>query len=167
MAEIKSTLDLIMERTKNLSVSPEEKEENRRQEWLKKARGWIQKFLDDRINLEKVQEELFIPLPPDGWQQLLKEELVGGLEPGRENEKRLLLMEGLLHIPVGPYRERLSVFDQIVHQEEDRHRDRIKQQWQDKGISGSALIPNLEGDSSWQDYYEQTRKTTKEKMADW
>jgi hypothetical protein len=167
MGEIKSTLDLIMERTKTLSMSPEEKEENRRQEWLKKSRGWIQRFLDDRITLEKVQEELFTPAPPDGWQKILKEEIVGGLEPGRDNEKRLLLLETLLSIPVVPYRKMIASFHQMVDQEEERQNNRLRDHWAKQGISGSALVPNLEGDSSWKGFYAQTRKTTKEKMADW
>jgi len=58
MGEIKRTLDLIMEKTKNLTMSPEEKEEIRRQEWLKKTRGWIQKFLDDLVDMDKIKTEL-------------------------------------------------------------------------------------------------------------
>jgi hypothetical protein len=166
MAEIKSTLELIMERTKNLSMSPEEKEENRRQEWLKKARGWIQRFLDDLISLDKVKEEFFTPDPPKEWPKILKEELAAGLEPGRDNEKRLLLMETLLSIPAVPYRDITASFDRMVNQEEERQKNRLIEQWAQKGISGSALIPNLEGDSFWKDFYEQTRKTSKEKMTD-
>jgi hypothetical protein len=167
MGEIKSTLDLIMERTKNLSMSPEEKEENRRQEWLKKARGWIQRFLDDRVPLDKAQEELFSSTtPPKEWSEMLKEELVAGLDPVRDNEKRLLLMETLLGIPVVPYRDIIASFNQMVDQEEARQKNRILEQWAQQGISGSALVPNLEGDSFWKEFFEQTRKTTKEKMAD-
>jgi hypothetical protein len=166
MGEIKSTLDLIMERTKNLSMSPEEKEENRRQEWLKKARGWIQRFLDDLISLDKVKEELFTPDPPKEWLKVLKEELVAGLEPGRDNEKRLLLMETLLSVPAVPYRDIIASFNQMVDQEEERQKNRLLEQWAKQGISGSALVPNLEGDSFWKNFYEQTRKTSKEKMTD-
>jgi hypothetical protein len=166
MAEIKSTLELIMERTKNLSMSPEEKEENRRQEWLKKARGWNQRFLDDLISLDKVKEEFFTPDPPKEWPKILKEELVAGLEPGRDNEKRLLLMETLLSVPAVPYREIIASFNQMVDQEEERQKNRLIEQWANQGISGSALVPNLKGDSFWKEFYEQAMKTTKEKIAD-
>ena len=166
MGEIKSTLDLIMERTKNLSMSPEEKEENRRQEWLKKAKGWIQRFLDDLVSSEKVQEELFSSAPPQEWQGLLKKELVDGLEPGRNNESRLLLMERLLNISKAPYREILLSFDKRVEAEGERQKVGLIELWAKEGISGSALVPNLEGDPLWKVFYEEAAKDSKEKMAE-
>jgi hypothetical protein len=166
MGEIKSTLDLIMERTKNLSMSPEEKEENRRQEWLKKARGWIQRFLDDLVSSEKVKEELFSPAPPEGWQGILKKELVDGLEPGRNNEKRLLLMERILNISEVPYREILRSFSHKVEEEGERQKKALVEHWREKGISGRALVPNLEGHPLWEDFYGKAVKDSKEKMAE-
>jgi hypothetical protein len=168
MGEIKSTLDLIMERTKNLSMSPEEKEENHRQEWLKKARGWIQRFLDEVVPLEKVREEFSSRALPEGWQGILKKELVNGLEPGRNNnnEKRLLLMETLLNISEAPYREILLSFDRRVEEEGERQKVGIVERWKGKGFSGSALAPNLEGDSLWKDFYLEAIKDSKEKMAE-
>ncbi len=47
MAEIKSTIDLIMERTKNLSASPEEREAWHRQEREKHSGGRAQGLVDN------------------------------------------------------------------------------------------------------------------------
>ena len=55
MAEIKSTIDLIMERTKSLSASPEERESYQRQEREKRLRGLVQRLLDDNITLDGVR----------------------------------------------------------------------------------------------------------------
>jgi hypothetical protein len=43
MGEIRSTLDIIMEKTRDLSLSPEEKRRLKGQEWLGRARGWVRK----------------------------------------------------------------------------------------------------------------------------
>ncbi len=89
MAEIKSTLDLIMEKTKGLTLSPEEKEKIHREEWLKKAKGWIQKFLDDRTDLGKVKDELFSREKPLEWKKILKQRINQGSGPGRGKRKTI------------------------------------------------------------------------------
>ena len=117
MAEIKSTMDLIMERTKGLTLSPKEKEEIHREEWLKKAKGWIQKFLDGWVEMDKVKTELFSQEAPAGWKKTLHPEIIGGLEPEGDNEKRFQLITGLLEIPREPFLKILKVFNQKVNEE--------------------------------------------------
>lgn len=165
MGEIKSTLDLIMERTKNLSLSSDEKEEIRRLEWLKKTRGWIQKFLDDQIESNKIKGELLGQEPPSGWQKMIKEELVAGLEPGGDNEKRFQLLQSLLDLPLSPYKQVLASFNQLVEQEKSHQGDRLIKGWAEQGISGSALVPNLDRDPAWKQFFEQARQDCKESIA--
>ena len=43
MGEIKSTLDLVLEKTKNLTLSSEEKEEQKQKEIEKRIKGMMQK----------------------------------------------------------------------------------------------------------------------------
>ena len=57
MAEIKSTLDIIMERTKNLTMTDEEKASFRRKEAEGKVKGWIQKYQDGAIGLDKLKSD--------------------------------------------------------------------------------------------------------------
>ena len=52
MAEIKSTLELIMEKTKNLTFTDEEKKASRKKEVQGKVRGFITKFMDGVMNLD-------------------------------------------------------------------------------------------------------------------
>jgi hypothetical protein len=165
MGEIKSTLDLIMERTKNLSMSSEEKEEVRRQDWLKKARGWIQKFLDDQIELDKIKGQVLSQAPPEGWEKMLKGELINGLEPGGDNERRYLLLKTLLNLPPAPYEALLEAFTHKVDQEKDRYRKEQKKHWAGQEISGSALVPNQDRNPAWKQFFEQARQDCKEKIA--
>ena len=50
MGEIKSTLDIIMEKTRHLVLSPEERRQFERDEELRKVPGYVQKLLDDVCN---------------------------------------------------------------------------------------------------------------------
>lgn len=54
MAEIKSTIELVMERTKHLIMSSEEKERQQAMELIEKIPGYIQKFLDGSIKEDAV-----------------------------------------------------------------------------------------------------------------
>ena len=50
MAEVKSTMDLIMEKTKHLTMSEEEKEGFRRKELSGKIRGLVHKSMEGTFN---------------------------------------------------------------------------------------------------------------------
>ena len=165
MAEIKSTLDLIMEKTKGLTMSPQEKEQIHREEWLKKAKGLIQKFLDGRVDMDKVKNELLSREYPSEWRKFLKLEIINGLDPAGDNEKRLSLISELLEIPIEPFMKTLEDFNQKVHQEKARRMDQLKKQLSDQGISGSAVIPNVDRNPSWMRFYDQEKQACKAKLA--
>ena len=165
MAEIKSTLDLIMEKTEGLTMSPQEKEEIRREEWQKKAKGLIQKFLDDRVDMDKVKSELLSKEYPSEWREFLKLELINGLDPEEENEKRIQLLSELLKIPSEPFMKILEDFDQKVRQEKAAQVDHLKKQLSVQGISGPAVIPNVDRDPVWKRLYDQEKQACKEKLA--
>jgi hypothetical protein len=163
MGEIKSTLDLIMEKTKNLSMSPEEKAEIKGQEWLKKARGWIQKFQDDLIDLDKIKRELLDRDLPAGWEKRLKMELIDGLDPEGDNQKRWQLIRELLTISSEPFLRVLEAYIQQVNQAKAVHLELLKNDLLVQGFSGSALIPNLDSEPSWRGFLDQENKTCREK----
>ena len=58
MGEIKSTLDLVMEKTRHLTLSQEEKEDQKRIEVNKKLQGLLQKYQDNLLKKENLKKEL-------------------------------------------------------------------------------------------------------------
>jgi hypothetical protein len=164
MAEIKSTMDLIMERTKGLTLSPKEKEEIHREGWSKKAKGWIQKFLDGWLDMDQLKKELFEKEAPAGWEKILQAEIIGGLEPEGDNEKRFQLITGLLEMPGEPFLKIMKVFNQKVNKEKTRQSDQLIKQWAAQGISGPAVIPHLNRDPSWNHFYEKEKQACKEEL---
>ena len=53
MGKIRSTLDIVMDRTKNLSMTSEERENLKRKELSDTVRAWVQRYLDGKMNLDE------------------------------------------------------------------------------------------------------------------
>ncbi|MFH1480796.1 MAG: hypothetical protein ABIG67_05985, partial [Pseudomonadota bacterium] len=58
MGEIKSTLDIIMEKAKGFTVTEEEKKAFREKEIEGEVHGIFQKYLDGFMDIEKLKEEI-------------------------------------------------------------------------------------------------------------
>ena len=54
MGEIKSTLDLVMDKTRHLTLSDEEKQEQKEKEFRKKLKGPAQKFQDIKDKFDQL-----------------------------------------------------------------------------------------------------------------
>lgn len=152
MAEIKSTLDLVMERTKHLSLSDEEKREQEQVELKMRIKGLMLKAQDQSAKIEQVEKELKDLQDEQGtqFQRLLKEELLK--EIGLEGDIRLPVillrrfgqvktdkLESLLH----DYRR--AIQKKAAEEEQSRRASLMRSH----SISGSAVMPNLEVDEKW------------------
>ena len=58
MGEIKSTLDLVLEKTKHLSLAPEERQAQEQQTFIRKLKGLIQKLQEGQIKPHVMYQEL-------------------------------------------------------------------------------------------------------------
>jgi hypothetical protein len=164
MGEIRSTVDLIMEKTRDLSLSPEEKETLRGQEWLGKARGWVQKYLDELIRLEDLKREIRNLGASEGMEGVLKEEIIAPVDPGEDQQRRWEALEALWQIPQRAYAEMLIRCQDSLSQAEGKRMggmlDRLKQ----RGISGTAVIPNINQDPEWDSFRAATVRECKENL---
>ena len=98
MGEIKSTLDIIMEKTKGLSMTEEEKKELKKTEIEGKVRGLLNKFLEGILDLERLKRE-WSNLGEDRQEiarEVLKKECLNRIDPGADNNP---LLEALAFAP--------------------------------------------------------------------
>ena len=58
MAEIKSTLDLVLEKTKGLALDKEDKLKYAREELDKKVHGFVVRYLDNFLSMSRLREEM-------------------------------------------------------------------------------------------------------------
>ncbi len=167
MDEIRSTLDIIMEKTKDLTMSDEEKEEFRKKELTGKVKGLVQKFLDDFINFKVIRSGIESEREKDPLQanELLKEELIERLEPDGNNDKIFQLLEELLDIDTSPLNQSIAEFQKRVTKEKDIKTEGLRKKLAERAISGTAVVPNLAIDATWNSFYEETKRSCKEQLG--
>jgi hypothetical protein len=162
MAEIKSTIDLIMERTKNLSASPQEREAYRRREREKHIRGLVQRLLDYSLTLDDVKDELAKEKKNSqeaDVMALLKEALAGHVDPEADNERLFRIVNELVGTPEDRLREILLACQAEFSGWQDGQLERQKKELETTGVSGSAVVPNPEVDPQWKARREQAQES--------
>jgi hypothetical protein len=160
MAEIKSTLDLIMEKTKNLTMTDEEKKAVHSQELRKKIKGWVQRCIDGTMNIahlkENVQQEMKKEpgLPADLLEELLKK-----IDPEGANEVQFEIIESVLQRDTAPLKELIEQFRVELAEKVRERTDKEKKALEGRNISGSAIVPNLDRDPQWKSDRKQLKES--------
>jgi hypothetical protein len=156
MAEIKSTIELAMERTKQISISEKEKEEMKQKEILQKAMGLFYRYREGRLSLNEILKE--IDRMDQQTERLIKEillsQLIDALSLTDEDER---LLKGIESLKQGDLEEMNRKFYQLFSQYKSA-KEKIKKEVRSKRIealrkekiSGSAVEPNLEGNPLWE-----------------
>ncbi|NPU86345.1 MAG: hypothetical protein HPY65_17845 [Syntrophaceae bacterium] len=167
MAEIKSTIDLIMERTKNLSLSEEEKTAIRRREAEGKVKGWIQRYRDGLATLRDLKKEFTEEKKtfPDA-EQIFRSALLEHVEPAGENGAVFELMEKVLKMKTEPVRELALAcreeLSRIVLEGLEAEREALRR----KGVSGAAVIPNPNRDRALMERLRGGRAAFQERLRE-
>jgi hypothetical protein len=152
MAEIKSTIDLIMERTKSLAASPEERESYQRQEREKRLRGLVQRLLDDNLTLDGVKDELAKEKKNGSAAEVtgvLKNALAGHVDPEADNERLFRFVNELVGTSLVMLREALTACREDATSRKAVLAERQKKDLESRGITGDAVLPNAEADPQW------------------
>lgn len=171
MSEIKSTLDLVMARTRHLTLSRKEKAEQQLDVARKQVRGWLQQHLDGLLKTEEILEKmqtLQVPeetsgpnlLVNDIWQRLSLEDL--------PTSRALLDLLGI-HQRASAEQARM-VLKEYQTAMDGHHQDGCRKQLallasQDH-ISGSAIAANPASQPEWQQQAMAIAKQFAGKLAD-
>jgi hypothetical protein len=152
MGEIKSTLDLVMEKTRNLSLSDEERQGQKNKEIERRIRGLLQKFNDQALSADKLRSE---------YQKLQKgydlpdnapliNEICKQIELGKDNDALFELLARFKVTDIERIASVLHEFDAVIDAAA-RERSEILQAKLAEAhfISGPAVVPNLEADKTW------------------
>ncbi len=151
MGEIRSTLDIIMEKTRGLTMTDEEKGEFRKKEVKGKVKGLVQKFLDGLLDLDKFKIETAGLKEGESRMiaQLVAEEAIDRISPGQDNEPVFEILEGVARVDTNPVRKILADSEREMEREYGTRTAALREAFQKKGISGSAVIPNVNADPEW------------------
>jgi len=154
MGEIKSTLDLVMEKTKNLSLSSEERQGQKNKEIESRIHGLLQKFKDQVLSADNLRSE---------YQKLQKDydlsenahliKVIGGqIELGKDNQAWFDLLAQFKVADIERVTSVLHQFDEVINAAAEK-RSKILQDKlaEEHFISGPAVVPNLEDDKAWRE----------------
>lgn len=151
MAKIRSTLDIVMERTKDLKLTDEQKNRMRLEEWSQKSRGLIQRFQNGALSASGFRAELAHGKEecPE-LEKIVKQEFIQTVNPESDEHVLTSCLKDVLGIDPAPFVERLQGFAarraEAYRQASERALLGLKQ----RGISGTAVLANLENDQTWQ-----------------
>jgi len=169
MAAIKCTLDLVMEKTKNLSLSDKERQEQKNKEIESRIRGLLNKFQDEGISVDRFNSEYQVlkkeySLMGAGNEHLIKE-ICGQIELAKDNQA---LFDLLAEFKVSDFEGLSSVLQEFQAVRDTAARERrkiVKEQLAiTHFISGSAVVPNLEIDDEWREKTGQIRAEFEAKL---
>jgi hypothetical protein len=172
MAEIKSTLELALERTRGMEISREERAKIKRKESLQKATTLFHRYLEDRISLNDILREMAAMEEGarESLRAILLSQWIDALSLSQEYEKLLKGIEALKGCSLDTFRER---FDRLLTQyEEEKHRMEEKIRFEQlealrrEGISGSAVVLRVTESDAWAGWVKVQERSYGEKIEE-
>ena len=166
MAEIRSTLDIIMEKAKNLTVTDEDKKSFAEKEVQGRIRGLFQKYLDGILSIQQLKAEMasFDEEQQPAAKKELRAACLTAMTVEGDNQPLFEMLDQLLECDIEPL---LDQIDEFQAQRKKEHSKRSKAEIQTLkglGVSGSAVIPNLRANPSWRSYLSHMEDRFQEKL---
>lgn len=173
MAKIKSTLDLIMEKTQHMSLSEEEKKALKHKELEDTVRAFTYRF----INNERESEALLIKeldrIPQEDRQEarrLCLRLLAGHTSPADENERILRALHAVLGCGSqeafqGLVETACKEFDEKLQGLREEAIRKSREHLASRGVRGSALIPIAEATPFWREEFKKLVDSFRQALA--
>ena len=169
MAEIKSAIELAMEKTKGLRLSQEEMEHLQEEEMQTKAHGLVNRFLEVDFHFKEVEKELarFSSNQRKELEGLLIQYLGEALQLDKDNE---LIFQGIETLREGKkgvvqkIRELAKKFQEQIEKEYREVEKELLAKLEQQGISGSAVQPKVEGSPEWEETSSQFKPAFEEQL---
>ena len=169
MGEIKSTLDLVMEKTRNLNLSHAEKLDQKNKEIVSRLNGLLQKFEDQIITLEQFKAEYEALRKThnltEGQHEHLLKSIFARIELGKDNQVLLDLLSQFVGSNIEGITLVLQDFETAIQTAAAAQGQIAKDALASAHhISGSAVVPNLESDPVWRMKIAEIRADFKAKL---
>ena len=172
MAEIKSALELALERSRKYAISDEERERIREKELLQKAMGLFNRFKDGHLSTNEVMKE--IERMDEKTGERVKAILLGQwadhLALDSSSERFLDAFESLRGRSLNEIREKfgdlLAAYRNEIGEARQKLSLQLMEELKAEGIGGEAVEPNVEGSETWKDRVEKVNRSQQEKLSE-
>ena len=172
MGEIKSTLELAMERTKKFAISEKEKEEMKQKEVLQKATGFFHRYREGHLSLNEIlkQIEKMEKKTAATVKELLLSQWIDALSLEDDDERIFKGIESLKGRSGDEVKQKFySLLSQYLGEKEklkEEARVQFTEALRKDGIYGSAVEPKLEGAELWKKEIEKLSHSYKMKLEE-
>ena len=167
MGEIKSTLDLVLEKTKNLTLSSEEKESQKQKDIENRIKGLVQKYQDGILSINQMISD-YVLLKKDysiSHNNSLIVEITQRIEPDQDNQSLLELLQECCTIDTAAIESLIENFRKQYITASQNRMERLKEDLAQRfNISGSAVLPNLNVDEQWRQKIGELRAGYEEQL---
>jgi hypothetical protein len=172
VAEIKSAIELAMERTKDLVMGEDEKKELVRKDLEDRLKALMRRFLEGMTDRERFFSDYeVIKANRREKRLLLADILIQGFEAFIENERFFELLELLgedTGSDIGHAAKALEAgFKSELKAREMGIREEINARLREIGISGSAVEPNVVEWQEWKDAAWDIAASLKQHLVEW
>ncbi len=171
MAEIKSAIELAMERTKGLVMDEKEKERALVHDAENRLKVLVRRFLDGMIDVKDCRSQYErLELVKTAKRNLLLDLVVAEFDVGETAKLFDLLhvVEGGLDSSVTKELDDLhKQFSRDVEKRCEDVRKRVLERLKKMGVTGSALEPNLAEWDEWREAVLETKHTFKDRLQLW
>jgi hypothetical protein len=172
MGEIKSTLELALERTKKMVISEKEKVEIRQKELREKAKGLFHRYREGHVSLNEIQKEIqrMDEKTSAAVKEFLLSEWINALSLKDEDERLIRGIEWLKNGRMAELTERFRHLISQYRKEIEKTREEAALQLEEalkrEGISGSAVEPNVTGNPLWKETVQKLDHRYGEKLEE-
>lgn len=166
MAEIRSTLDIIMEKAKKLTVTDDDKKDFVEKEVQGRVQGLLQKYLDGIQSIRRFKTEMatFDEERQPVAQKELRAACLTAMTVEGDNQPLFEILDQLLGCHIKPVLDLLDEFQAQQNKQHGKKRASRLQALKERGVSGSAIIPNPNADPSWRAYLTRMEEQFQEKL---
>ena len=166
MGEIKSTLDLVFEKTRNLTLSDEEKLSLAHEELDKKVQGLCNRYLDNFFPVSHLKDEMEKIASNDRElaYNFFRKYLLSRFDLDGDN---LLIVSALSEIAscdIGSLKNLQKEYDSEKENTKKAVTEKSLLALQESGVSGSAVVVNLDNIPEWNEFLKTLRKKYQERL---
>jgi hypothetical protein len=152
MGEVKSTLDLVMERTRHLSLSEDERDRQKRTDYEKRLQGFLLRYAEDAITADELQQRVASLLTEMKIrdEKLLLHAVFKRIDPDADNARWMSLLADAVPEALISLKEILSDYHRKRNDLLAAGGRRLQKRLDERhAIRGTAVVPNAEKDSQY------------------
>jgi hypothetical protein len=170
VAEIKSTLEIALEKAKAVEISSEDRKRFKQEEIRSKARDIFQRYTNHPSRLDSLTKTIRESGDDESLlRECLKDRFLDVLDLSDPSQR---IWEGLRELGLEnpePFREALRHMaeesDKIRQEGVENVKKMVRQSLSESGISGTAIDPNIDEAPQWKDIVKSLDQSTSDGLA--